>query len=296
MKSFTLCILLVSTFQFTEKSNPDLQNNYIYYSSEENSKGRDIYRILVNGEQKEKLTIFSGRGHHTHNNNPKLSPDGSQLVYQSDPDGHDRYTIWVSNTDGSNPKKITQKEGLYPNWSPDGEQIVFSGRRNGTWEILTVSKDGGKEVMITNNHSKTQKPGWGATCTWHPDGQAIIFSYIREKVLYSLNISSGKIDQLTPSGEFYTHPIFSPSGEYIAVNMKSGESYDMVLLTKEGAYIKTISENVISYSYPAWSMNEKELLFTGMVKGNQEIFRTNIETGEEKQLTKNSAFDAMPTW
>lgn len=57
-----------------------------------------------------------------------VSPDGKRIAYQEMLPG-DRYSIFVSNLDGSNPKLIVDASPIVvtiPQWSPDGEWIVAS--------------------------------------------------------------------------------------------------------------------------------------------------------------------------
>ncbi len=297
MKILSMSVIVLLVFGLNPNPVSYLHSgNEIYYSSESNSQGRDIYKMNSDGSNRKKLTQKRGNGHYPHNSNPKVSPDGSKIVYQSDPDGHDRYTIWTMNKDGSNQKKITQKEGMYPNWSPDGEKIIYSGRRNGIWEIMMVSSEGGEEELISNNQKEGKTPGWGAVCSFHPNGKSIVYSHIREKVMYSLNLETKERKRLSPVGESYMHPMYSKDGLRIAVNRKKEAGYNLITISPEGKDEEIIAKNVISYSSPSWSDSNKELLFTGMVNDNQEIFKINLETRQETQLTNNADFDAMPTW
>ena len=279
--------------------NLEAQNkstNDIYYTSELNSSGRDIYKMNSDGTKQIKLTRKHGTGHYPHNNCPKLSPDGTKIAYHSDTDSHDRYAIWTMNIDGSNQKRITEKEGLFAEWSPDGKTLIFSGRRNGVWEILMIPSNGGEESNLSNNFRKAKKPGWGAICSYHPNGKSIVYTHVREKVLYAMDLETNVIKQLSPSNHKYTNPAFSKDGLSIAVIRKISDSYDLITISPDGKNGKVIAKKALSYSRPAWSNSGKELLFVGMVNKNQEIFKINIETGEEIQLTNNSDFDAMPTW
>jgi Tol biopolymer transport system component len=297
MKAFKLCIFCILTFGFTAANEyPAYPNEYIYFSSEKNSRGRDIVRMDSDGGNRIKLTSHNGSGHYPHYNGPKISPDGSKLAYHADTDGHDKYAIWTMNIDGSNATRITQREGLFAYWSPDGGTIIFSGRRNGIWEILTVPSRGGKELNLTKNYKKLNKPSWGAHCSYHPDGKSIVYSYIREKVLYSMDLETNEIIQISPPNESYVQPAYSEDGKFIALNRKIKDGYDLITMSTTGESIRVIVENVVSYSTPSWSFSGKELLFTGMVNGSQEIFRINLKSKIETQLTKNSEFDAMPTW
>lgn len=281
MKSLFSLLFLLPLFLLAQE---------VIFASENNSRGRDLYSLNIENNKVQKLTTNLGNGHYPHFNNPKLSPDGTKLVFQSDPDGHDRYTIWSMNIDGTNLKKITQKEGMYPNWSPDGSTIIFSGRRNGTWEILSIPASGGPEQIISNNKKNGKNPGWGATCSFHPDGRSIVYSYIREKMLYSYNFETKETERMSVQGS-YTHPVYSTDGT-IAVNRKIDQGYDLIVI-KDGKE-EVITKSIVSYSAPDWYANNTKLLFTGMMDGNQELFSIDLQTKEEIQLTKNKAFDAMP--
>ncbi len=66
--------------------------------------GRDLFALNTTGK-KEKLNQNKGQGHYTHYINPKLSPDGATLVFQTDIDGYDRYAIWPTNNDRTELKR-----------------------------------------------------------------------------------------------------------------------------------------------------------------------------------------------
>jgi uncharacterized repeat protein (TIGR01451 family) len=66
---------------------------------------------------------------------PTFSPDGSRILYMSQPnDGSNEWDIWVMNADGSGKVDVLPDdayEDVGPAWSPDGTQITFSGNRSG---------------------------------------------------------------------------------------------------------------------------------------------------------------------
>ena len=292
-------LLLFSTSEPVKNENNfnSPTNKYIYFSTDLKSRGRDIVRINADGSgPRIKLTSNNGRGHYPHHNGPELSPDGTEIVYHSDTDGHDRYAIWTMNIDGSDKKRITKKEGLFASWSPDGKNIIFSGRRNGIWELIIVPSTGGEEKNLTKNYKKTKRPDWGATSTYHPNGKSIVYSYIREKVLYSMNLTTKEVLKISPSGQSFTNASFSKDGTKLAVNRKINRGYDLITMSPIGSNIEVIAKNVISYSAPSWSNSGKEILFIGSIKRNNELFKINLKTKKEIQLTKNSDFDAFPTW
>ncbi|MDA3886851.1 MAG: hypothetical protein PF638_14770 [Candidatus Delongbacteria bacterium] len=109
-------------------------------------------------------TKLLGRGSY-----PKISPDGTKLVYVSyEMDMDDNIEvgcIWVMGINGALPLQLTNRDNGYatmPNWSPDGKSIVFqsySEYKEDT-DICTVSAQGGTVQQHTKNPSEDFAPYW----------------------------------------------------------------------------------------------------------------------------------------
>ena len=56
-----------------------------------------------------------------------------------------------------------------PAWSPDGERIVFSSRRDGNDEVYVMRADGSGIRNLTNH------PSVDVMAKWSPDGTRIVF-------------------------------------------------------------------------------------------------------------------------
>jgi len=62
---------------------------------------------------------------------PSFSYDGRRIVFVSG--SSDEEDLWLVNSDGSNPIRLTRDGGTkrYPSFSPDGNSIIFAGKRKG---------------------------------------------------------------------------------------------------------------------------------------------------------------------
>ena len=125
---------------------------------------------------------------------PRWSPDGKQIVfavatYPTPPTDENilASSIAVVRADGSEvdaPRILTDPAlfGAYPDWSPDGQRIVFNTYPIGSFQdttkaqnLYTIRPDGTGLTQVTHfgeNDTRAAEP------TWTPDGKRIIFMHI----------------------------------------------------------------------------------------------------------------------
>jgi hypothetical protein len=101
----------------------------------------DLYTLPIAGGKATRVT--SGAGW---DQQPRYSPDGSQLVFVSDRNG--AKNIWIANADGTKPKAITKSDRIgfaSPIWSADGQYVIASR----TGQLWMYHRDGGSGLQIT---------------------------------------------------------------------------------------------------------------------------------------------------
>jgi WD40 repeat protein len=106
-----------------------------------------------------------------HNNNqPSLSPDGTQVVFTRTSGKNPEATpsIWTASADGSHLRRL-EPRALNPLWSPAGNQIAYfvaSMRAPEPWRVVP-SQGGASKTLLRN--------GPGAVFGWSPDGKWIAY-------------------------------------------------------------------------------------------------------------------------
>jgi Tol biopolymer transport system component len=101
---------------------------------------------------------------------------------------------------------LTEREGEYPSWSPDGSRIVFMSQEpagNNNYEIYVMSSDGSGVTRLTDS------PGSDGWPVWSPDGTKIGFTSVRDDCRYS---NSDDCQQSGEDGPLHTIWVMNVDG------------------------------------------------------------------------------------
>jgi len=137
----------------------------------------DTFLFAVDVETGEQKQITS---HNEDNFGARFSADGRSVAYHSTRTGNSE--IWLHHLDGRPETRFTDYSGwdLYPEWSPDGQRLIFvSDRDGGSFKIFIANADGGGGArLLVDQQISWQRGGYSPVNTslvsrWSPDGASI---------------------------------------------------------------------------------------------------------------------------
>jgi Tol biopolymer transport system component len=206
------------------------------------------------------------------NNDHVLSFDGKMLGISDQSIQGTGSTIYTVPVGGGTPKRITQLAPSYlHSWSPDGKQLIYTGGRNGEFEIYSIASDGsGSEVNLTNSKGLDDGP------EYTPDGKYIYFNSVRSGLMQIWRMQpDGKNQEQITNDEFNNwFPHISPDGQSIVII-----SFPKDIDPTDHPYYKRVylrlmpiaggTPKVVAYVYggqgtinvPSWSPDSKKVAF-----------------------------------
>ena len=205
---------------------------------------------------------------------PRLSPDGTRLaVHIREPEGTD---VWMSEVARGTLSKLTTDpaDDSYPLWTPDGQSVVFTSRRDGLGVYRTAADGrGAVERLLTVEDATDLNPyGWAA------DGQALLFSYAMPAGVWNFGLWSSRGDTawapLLDTERMEAQPTISPDGAWVAyASNETGRTEVYVERFPDLGDRRQIS--IGGGAYPLWSPDGRELFYWGL---NRAVMAVPIET------------------
>ncbi len=273
----------------------------IAFRSERSPAG--IYVMEETGENVRRISDF---GLH-----PSWSPDGKQIVVcDRAADVATTHTIpnsslWVIDVETGSKKKLdTKGDAIQPNWSPNGQRIVFWFVRDGhLGELATIPADGGEPVTIAENEAMDWNP------IWSPDGKYIFFGSDRSG---SMNIwrapideqsgkSNGNPESVGSPATYIRHLAFSRDGKTIAFIRYETKSnlqtiaFDPATLKISGE-AEMVTRGNQQLSHPELSPNGEQFVFRGPGTTQEDIVIFNRDGSNPRNLTNDKFRDRTPHW
>ncbi len=153
------------------------------------------------------------------------SPDGSHIAFHSTRDGN--FEIYVMKSDGTEQRRLTHNPwaDAFPAFSPDGQTLVFSARRDG-WittpsrnQLYLIDVDGENLQQLTLDSHLEEDPGRPSSNNvyprFHPEGWVAFLSDRSNGWLevFRIDPDGRGLKRLTHGRRNHYNLVVSPGGE-----------------------------------------------------------------------------------
>ncbi|WP_461533034.1 S41 family peptidase [Sinomicrobium sp.] len=209
-----------------------------------------------------------------------VSPNGKEIAFVN------RGEVFVTGMDDKRSKRITNtpEQERMISWSPDGKTLLFSGERDGSWNIYKATLSRADEkyfyaATVVNTEAVVATEAEEFQAEYSPDGKKIAFIEERN-ILKVLDLDSRKKVTVFPEGRNYSYSDgdwsyqWSPDSKWLLVDDSRG-----YFMQTNAALIKADGSGEIFHPVnggfgedsPKWAMKGKMMTYMSSREGRKSL-------------------------
>ena len=225
---------------------------------------------------------------------------------------HSNWELYLVQPDGTGLTRLTDNERVdtSPSWSPDGRQIAFRSREDGSSDIFVMNADGSRWRNLVRDPADSIYDEFFPE--WNPQRELIALYTDR---FYSpavgcawhrvaiMPLAGGK-DEIVVLAEPLTEQEtlgWHPDGRHLAFSSRCDfgkeQAVELFMWDIDTNEVTQITDDGYINADPAFSPDGRYLAYQSVRDGQgADIIVLDMETGEERNLTNSPAKDSHPTW
>jgi len=242
--------------------------------SSRRSAGFHLWRVPVAGGAPTRIDVYASNLSH-----PTISSQGNRLAWTQQLDDSNIWRLEVPGPTGQKaaPVKLIAST-MYddnPQYSPDGQHIVFASNRSGSDEIWVCDREGRNPIQLTNQSAQD-----AGTPGWSPDGRQIAFDSVLKgnRDIYVISANGSNLRRLTeePGGDYC--PSWSRDGRWIYFGSNRSGSLQIWKLPATGGPAAQVTRQG---GFEGFESPEGKYFYYAKARQAPSIWRIPVEGGEE---------------
>ena len=207
-----------------------------------------------------------------------------KIVYTCQVQGDE---ICMVNADGSDWERLTNQPSAsnYASFAPDGNSVLFVGRRTGNTEIYELNLSTREISQLTQLKKEVGAPEIS------PDNKLIAFTYRPSNNiarLWIMNRDGSNPHEFYGSSNQESHnPTWSPDGTEILFAMGKGENNKLYIIGSDGQDPRVVNETIDTRGRSDWSL-QNLISFDMGGPLQHDIYLVNLDGSRLEKLTNGN--------
>jgi Tol biopolymer transport system component len=251
----------------------------------------------------------------------QVMPRGDQVAFMYSYDFPQDWDIYLMDMRVGIGQPITHTEAYerYPEWSPDGEQLIYHSNPRqpqslqGPFDLFRLSEIGAEPQLLDISRSPFYDDLNESMVSWSPDGERLAFhqggpSFDYRIVISDVDGESYSIPVDTKDGTDLIYATWSPDGTRLAFVLSELQN-NSSFTNSSTLYVLDVGENVEGevgqmrplltsndvILFPEWSPTGDQIVYTTGPNQGQEIHQIDADGGNMQVLVRSSNADVFNT-